>query len=120
MMRRGQGDQTFGRLWLQLIELMGFVDPRWLYPGLEELALGGFNQSAAQLWPDYDRVVFWTEAELTAKVKHFLQAPDERRALSASMRQAVLQSHTYTAISRRMLSFIADDIAVQTPHAQAA
>jgi len=110
MMLRGREDVDFIPLFSKLTQLMGTIDPPWLYAAMEEMAMGGFCHSAAQLWPEYDRVVFWTEAELQAKVKHFLAAADERRGLSASMRQRVLQRHTYTAISRRMLNFIAADL----------
>jgi hypothetical protein len=96
-------------------------DPEWFYAGLEEAALFGFSRSAATLWPEFGQVSFWSQAELTKKLKHFLSAENERRTISASMRDRVLQWHTYTAISKRMLSFIAGNQAAgQTPVAQAA
>jgi hypothetical protein len=96
-------------------------DPDWFYAGLEEGALVGFSRTAGTLWPEYPRVSFWSQSELTKKLKHFLAAPDERRTITASMRDRVLQWHTYTAISRRMLSFIAENqAAANIPAARAA
>jgi hypothetical protein len=96
-------------------------DPEWLYAGLEEGALVGFSRTAATLWPQYPQVSFWSQTELETKLAHFLSAPDQRRAINASMRDRVLQWHTYTAISRRMLALIAENKpAVPMPVAQAA
>jgi hypothetical protein len=84
-------------------------DPEEFFAGLHEAALGGWSRVSSTLWPEYESVSFWTQTELTEKLTHFLAAADERRAIAESMRSRVLKWHTYTAISRRMLSFIADD-----------
>jgi hypothetical protein len=116
MISKGQTDPTFQQLMAQLKSLKG-VDPmseaEWFYAGLQEAALGGFSHCASQLWAEYDRVAFWNHEQLTEKVRYFLTAADERRAISQSMRRAALQWHTYSAISQRMLTFIADDLAAQ-------
>jgi hypothetical protein len=112
VLRRGQRDPEFLRLWQQLTTLVGGdpnSDPN-LYDGMEESALAGFNQTAGQLWPEFDRVVFWNQKELAERVAYYLANPDHRQSIAQSMRRRVLETHTYAAISRRMLAFIADDL----------
>lgn len=79
---------------------------------LRAAADGGFVRAASTLWPDdYPAVSFDNRDELLQKVRHFLAHPDQRQRLVDRMRRRVLETVTYTGISRRMLRFIADDLA---------
>ena len=51
-----------------------------------------------------------TREQLHALIRRSLAGPDARKAIAAEMRRRVLQTHTYTAITRRMLGFISDDL----------
>lgn len=74
----------------------------------------GYIRSAGTVWgDDYDAVAFRSAAELRARVAHYLANPDDRRRVAASMRRAVLDRFTYTATTRRLLAFMADDLAKQ-------
>jgi hypothetical protein len=90
------------------------LDPRadidYFYAGLEEAAMDNFQRTANTMWIESPRVTFSTQQELTNKIKHFLANPQERRDIVQSMRQRVLETHTYESISRRMLEFIARDL----------
>jgi hypothetical protein len=102
----------------RIVELTG-DDPSQIadtfFLGLEEMASAGFTRSPATLWPDEcDRVSFSTRDELRARVKQFLAAPDRRQAIASSMRATVLSCMTYKGVTRRMLSFIANDMLRQS------
>jgi len=83
------------------------ADVDFFYAGLEEAASGDFTRNAATLWPECDQVAFSNQKQLTRLVTHFLSAPQQRQMLAASMRKRVLECHTYTAISRKLINFIA-------------
>ncbi len=87
------------------------TDPDYCFAALEECALADFTRTANTLWPDSHRVTFSTKEQLQAQVRHFLAAPQERQEIVRSMRQRVLETHTYEAITRRMLNFITRDLA---------
>jgi hypothetical protein len=113
MVARGRHDRVYPWLMSQLETLMGtdpVADAEWFFIGLREAALGGFARTASTLWPEYDQVAFWSQTELGEKLKFFLANADARRDIAQSMRRRVLECHTYTAISQRMLSFIAGDL----------
>ena len=90
------------------------LDPRadieYFYAGLEEAAMDDFQRTANTMWIESPRVTFSTQSELTAQINHFLANPQERQTIVQSMRQRVLETHTYESISRRMLTFIAQDL----------
>jgi hypothetical protein len=71
---------------------------------------GGYIRSAATVWDDYDQVAFRSEAELRARVTHFLGAAAERSAIAASMRRVVIERFTYRSVSQQLLNFVADDL----------
>ena len=74
-------------------------------------------------WPEYEQVAFDTKARLHERLRHFLSHPAERESLTNSMRQRVLDRLSYKAVNRRMLAFIADEIAsrpLRMPSAAAA
>ena len=74
----------------------------------------GYIRSAGTVWgDDYDAVAYRSAAELRAKVAHYLANPDERKRTAAAMRQVVLDRFTYTATTRRLLAFMASDLARQ-------
>jgi hypothetical protein len=73
-----------------------------------------FLGTADSVWPEYDRVAFNTRDELEAKVRHFLSAEQERRELSDSMRQGMLEKFSYASISMRLLNMIADDLGARS------
>ncbi len=72
---------------------------------------GNYIRSAASVWPEYQDVCFNSAAELRQRVSHFLKQIDQRNETAASMRRAVINRLSYTSISRRLLDFIADDLA---------
>jgi hypothetical protein len=81
---------------------------------LEASADDGYIRSADSVWRnDYPSVCFRSKAELTAKVTHFLKNADERRERAESMRRVVLDRFTYTATTKRLLKFMADDLVRQ-------
>jgi hypothetical protein len=123
MMTRCAKMPTFQWMISGLNTLLGadtLADPNWLFSGLEEAALGGFSRCASTLWPEYERVSFWTQTELTDKLKYFLGSSAARSAVAESMREQVLRWHTYSAISSRMLTFMADELTGRAPAAIAA
>lgn len=105
-------------------QALGVIDPRseidYLYAGLEEASMSDFQRTANTMWIESPRVTFNTKSELIKQIQHFLSSPDERRHIAASMRQRVLETHTYKAISQRMLDFIAADLAQSASRAVAA
>ncbi len=60
---------------------------------------------------DYDAVSFGSAGELTQKLKRFLANDAERLRTADSMREVVLERFTYLATTKRLLKFIADDLA---------
>ena len=91
-----------------------------LFDLLKLSADGGYIRSAGAVWPEYDAVAYRTRDELLGRVNHFLSREDERRAIAASMRVPVIERFTYTATTRRLLAFIADDLHKQSARLEAA
>jgi hypothetical protein len=85
-------------------------DPDYFYSAAEECALAGFTRTPNTLWENGDRVTFSKKDQLQSQVRYFLANPDERRQIAQSMRQRVLETHTYQNIARRMLKFMANDL----------
>jgi hypothetical protein len=75
----------------------------------------GFMTSAASIWPEYEDVAFDTRDGLEKRVGHFLANEGDRVRIARSMREAMIHRTSYTSISRRLLGFIADELA--TPRA---
>ncbi|MBV8782194.1 MAG: glycosyltransferase family 1 protein [Phycisphaerae bacterium] len=71
----------------------------------------GFIRSAGTIWPEFDAVSFDSREELQAQIQTYLVDAPQRASLIASMRQRVLESLTYRAVSERMLKMIGDDLA---------
>jgi hypothetical protein len=109
-----QADENLAAI-LSAVQKATGADPRadmpFFFAGLKEAALGGFCPTASTLWKEFDRVAFWNQQQLEQMVRHFLANADERREIAMAMRQRALQSVSYGAISKRMLSFIAEDLA---------
>jgi hypothetical protein len=79
---------------------------------LRASAEAGYIRSAGTVWgEDYDAIAYHSADELRGKVARFLKSEPERREIARSMRQVVLDRFTYLATSRRLLNFIADDLA---------
>ncbi|HEX4796126.1 MAG TPA: glycosyltransferase [Humisphaera sp.] len=75
----------------------------------------GYLRSAAAVWDDdYDAITFGSAAQLRERVTHYLANPEDRRQRAASMRKPVLDRFTYVATSRRLIEFIAADMAIQS------
>ena len=95
-------------------QALGVVDPRadieYVYAGLDEAAISNFERTANTMWKESSKVTFSNQAQFTAQIEHFLANPRDRREIATAMRRRVLETHTYKAISARMLTFIADDI----------
>jgi hypothetical protein len=80
----------------------------------------GYIRSAGMVWgTDYDAVSFNSADQLRAKVAHFLSHADERRALAGSMRKPVIERFTYLATTRRLMSFMANDLQTHATPRQA-
>jgi hypothetical protein len=80
----------------------------------------GYIRSAGTVWgADYDAVSFNSVEELRTKVTHFLSHAGERRALASSMRKPVLERFTYLATTRRLMSFMANDLQTHATPRQA-
>ncbi|HEY1923043.1 MAG TPA: glycosyltransferase [Tepidisphaeraceae bacterium] len=94
------------------------------HPFIEALrasAQAGYIDSAGTIWgEDYDGVSYRSANELRAKVTRFLSDEPERRRIAESMREVVLNRFTYLATSRRLLNFIADDLAADSSQKVAA
>jgi hypothetical protein len=109
-----QADENLAAI-LSAVQKATGSDPRadmpFFFAGLREAALGGFCPTASTLWKEFDRVAFWNKQQLEQMVKHFLANADERREIATAMRERALQTVSYGAISKRMLNFIADDLA---------
>jgi hypothetical protein len=74
----------------------------------------GYLESADVVWgANRDAVSFDSAAELVSKVRYFLANPAERAAKIESMREPVLDRYTYLATVRRLLNFMAADLAGQ-------
>lgn len=74
---------------------------------LRSAAESGYVRSAASVWgDDYDAVAFNSAAELSAKVTHFLQNPQDRAQRAESMRKTVLERFTYVQTARRLVDFV--------------
>jgi hypothetical protein len=110
--------------WLTEIAALQGLDPFThefrLTDTLRLSADGGYIRSAGAVWPEYDAVAFRSRDELCSRVSHFLAHDDQRRAIAAAMRVPVLERFTYTATSRRLLAFIADDLTRQAAPLEAA
>jgi hypothetical protein len=82
---------------------------------MEELrasAQGGYIRSAGMIWgEDYDAVAYGSADELREKVTRFLGDEHERRRIANSMRAVVLARFSYSATTRRLLGFMAEDLA---------
>jgi hypothetical protein len=105
-------------------QAIGGDDPRtemdYLYAGLEEASMSDFQRTANTMWLESPAVTFDSQAELVGQIARFLKDPEERRRIAAGMRQRVLETHTYRAISKRMLDFIAGDLEKSRPISRAA
>jgi hypothetical protein len=91
-----------------------------LYDDLRTGADTGWVRSAAAIWPEYDQVMFDSRAALHQRIARFLQNDEERQAISAAMRQRVIENLTYRITTRRMLDFIGRDLANRATPKQAA
>jgi hypothetical protein len=109
-----QTDETLAAI-LSAVQSATGSDPRadmpFFFATLKEAALGGFCPTASTLWNEFDQVAFWNKEQLGRQVQHFLSNADDRRETAAAMRARSLETVTYRAISKRMLNFIADDLA---------
>jgi len=85
------------------------------HPFIDELrssAQGGYIRSAGTVFgEDYDAVAYDSALELREKVTRFLTDENERNRIARSMRAVAVARFSYTATTRRLLSFIAEDLA---------
>ncbi|HMB95263.1 MAG TPA: glycosyltransferase, partial [Tepidisphaeraceae bacterium] len=82
-----------------------------LYDTCRAHAETDFMSSADSIWPgEYDAIAFETKDELQKKLHLFMNDESRRQQIAASMRQRVLSTMTYTAISQRMLTMIGDQL----------
>jgi|GEM_PF-1606830 len=89
---------------------MGLADSGNLVDMLASLHRSGFTRSAGTMFAEFDQVSFTSREEFQSKLKLFLSDAVLRNEIAGSMRQKVLDSVTYSGISRRMLSFIASQL----------
>ncbi|MGD0389340.1 MAG: glycosyltransferase [Tepidisphaeraceae bacterium] len=93
------------------LQLDPFAGDQPFIETLRASAEDGYIRSAGTVWgEDYDAVAYGSADELRAKVACFLGDEPQRRRVADSMREVVLARFTYTATSRRLLNFIADDL----------
>jgi len=64
---------------------------------------------------DYDAISYRSARELQNRVRFFLTNEQERNRVAESMRTPVMDRFTYVATSRRLLQFIAQDLASAQP-----
>jgi hypothetical protein len=86
-------------------------DINYFFAGLEECQMTGFTRTVNTLFQNHAMITFGNRAQLTEKVKKYLADPSQRKEIAAGMRRRVLETHTYESITRRMLRFMADDLA---------
>ncbi len=94
-----------------------------LFDILQVVADSDFMISASTVWPEYPKVSFANREQLAARLSTYMNAPEERRRISVSMRQRVIERASYRGISQRLLNFIATDLlakASQNPKPMAA
>jgi len=66
--------------------------------------------SPMQVWPDFDRITFGTQAELVDRLESFLQDDERRRAMANSMRENMLEVFGYEALMKRLLIWIKETL----------
>jgi hypothetical protein len=71
---------------------------------------GEAMNAASRLFPRLERVTFNTAAEFDALAERFLADDGYRREVHAEFRDVVNREHTYDAVMRRVMGFIADAI----------
>jgi hypothetical protein len=103
--------------WLAVAEkyaALGATDPRAnpeaVFAELEECAFSGFTRTPETLFADAGAVTFSGREELIAKMGRFLKSPQERGVIASSMRERVLQTHTYRGITQRLVEFVRNDL----------
>lgn len=84
-----------------------FVVSRKDLQRFRELAAHDFHTCAGAVFDDYPRVSFATRQEFEQQVRHFLADPQERRAITARMREVVVARYTYVALVDRLVEFLA-------------
>jgi hypothetical protein len=106
-------DAELQQLALRYAQLSGtnpLARPDYYFGALAECELSDWTRTANTLWPESERVTFRTREQFQSQIRHFLQAPQERKEIALSMRQRVLDVHTYQSIARRTLAFVAADL----------
>ncbi len=99
----------------EILQYDPFAGDHPFIEGLRASAQAGYIDSAGTIWDeDYDAVAYRSADELRAKITRFLSDEPERRRVAESMREVVLNRFTYLATSRRLLNFIADDLAASS------
>jgi hypothetical protein len=102
--------QKLTRRYAELDGVNPLSKPDYYFGALGECALSGYTRTANTLWENSERVTFTTREQLQSQIRHFLAHPEQRREIARSMRQRVLETHTYQSITRRLLKFISDDL----------
>jgi hypothetical protein len=83
-----------------------------LYECLEATADADFMIQASAVWPElYPQVSFDNAAEMGEKLRRFLADADQRAGIARQMRDVVIDRCSYLSISRRLVQFIARDLA---------
>jgi hypothetical protein len=115
LLQRAPGDPHVQRLLDELTRLIGFTPAEAGQRITDVLALsadGEYTRSAATVWEqEYPQVAFRSREELHDRVKLFLADEPRRHDLAGAMRKTVVERFTYTAITRRLIDFIARDLA---------
>lgn len=112
---RSKADDA-ARGWIAEIDrLLGYdtaaVRPS-LYECLEATADTDFMILASSVWPElYPQVSFDNPAELRQKLTHYLASVEDRASIAKQMRDVVIDRCSYLSISRRLVQFIARDLA---------
>jgi hypothetical protein len=102
--------QQLTRRYAELDGVNPLSKPEYYFGALGECALSGYTRTANTLWENSSQVTFSNREQLQSQIRHFLAHPQERREIARSMRQRVLETHTYQSVTRRLLKFISDDL----------
>jgi hypothetical protein len=82
--------------------------PNWKLEHYRGFAAGGFRRVAGEVFDRWREVSFATAGQFATLAEQYLGDGEARKAIAASMRQAVVSRFTYAALVRDLLAFIRD------------
>ncbi|HVP13536.1 MAG TPA: glycosyltransferase [Phycisphaerae bacterium] len=82
--------------------------PAWKLDHYRSFAAAGYRRVAGEVFDRYHEVAFKSAEDLVALADRYLEDEQQRKAIAASMHDAVVQRFTYAALVNDLLSFIGD------------